>query len=246
MRDVPRELFVPEAFRSLAYSDGGARLGTPGRSLMAPRTLRQLLQVVVIDPTSSVLIVGCGAGYSAVVAAHLAAEVVALECDETLAAEARKLLVGDQRRQREGRDRRSAGWLGAGSLYDAIIVEGALTAAPAALLPQLKDGGRLVAIPKRGPVWQGRRLDEASCRRSAPLTSSMRRAISCLASKLCRNSHSEPKVSPKPLVYGGISPGCVEIRTRFCTSIAQKPLRRLLRIVHLYYIGCSGACESNI
>lgn len=152
MRDVPRELFVPEAFRSLAYSDGGVRLGTPGRSLMAPRTFAKLLQVAVIDPTSSVLIVGCGAGYSAVVVAHLAGEVVALECDETLAAEARKLLVGisaDNVKVVTG-DLQD-GWVQEAP-YDAIIVEGALTTPPGALLPQLKDGGRLVAILKRGPV----------------------------------------------------------------------------------------------
>lgn len=152
MSEVPRELFVPEALRTLAYNDGGVRLGKPGRSLMAPRTFAKMLQAAAVESAGSVLIVGAATGYSAAVAARLAAEVVALECDETLAAEARKLLA------ETGANNVAVvtghlpeGWVQQAP-YDSIIVEGALTAAPSALLTQLKDGGRLVAILRRGPV----------------------------------------------------------------------------------------------
>ena len=93
MAEVPRELFVPDALRSLAYGDGGVRLAKGGRSLMAPRTFAKLLQAANLEQTGSVLIVGAGTGYSAAVASPLAAEVVALECDERLAGQARKALA---------------------------------------------------------------------------------------------------------------------------------------------------------
>jgi protein-L-isoaspartate(D-aspartate) O-methyltransferase len=152
MAEVPRELFVPDALRSLAYSDGGVRLAKGGRSLMAPRTFAKLLQAAETDPTGSVLIVGAGTGYSAAVASPLAAEVVALECDEGLAAQARKAIAD------LGLGNVSVvtgelpdGWVQEAP-YDSIVVEGALSAPPSALLSQLKDGGRLVAILRRGPM----------------------------------------------------------------------------------------------
>ena len=69
------------------------RLAKGGRSLMAPRTFAKLLQAANLEPTGSVLIVGAGTGYSAAVASPLAAEIVALECDERLAGQARKTLA---------------------------------------------------------------------------------------------------------------------------------------------------------
>ena len=152
MAEVPRELFVPDALRSLAYGDGGVRLAKGGRSLMAPRTFAKLLQAANLEPTGSVLIVGAGTGYSSAVASPLAAEIVALECDERLAGQARKTLAD------LGLGNVSVvtgelpdGWVQQAP-YDSIVVEGAVSAPPQALFSQLKDGGRLVAILRRGPM----------------------------------------------------------------------------------------------
>jgi protein-L-isoaspartate(D-aspartate) O-methyltransferase len=151
MAQVPRELFVPEALRSLAYSDGSVRLAK-GRSLMAPRTFAKLLQAAETEPTGSLLIVGAGTGYSAAVASPLTAEVVALECDEKLASEARKTLAGlGLGNVSVVTGELSDGWVQEAP-FDSIFVEGAISAAPSALLSQLKDGGRLVAILKQGLV----------------------------------------------------------------------------------------------
>jgi protein-L-isoaspartate(D-aspartate) O-methyltransferase len=147
MAAVPREKFVPERMAELAYIDQDlaiAGMGMGGRFLMKPATLARLLQAAGVAPTDHVLDVGCGLGYAAAVLARLAASVVALEEDAALSAGARKQL-GDlanvevvEGRLEEGHKARAP--------YDLILVEGAVEVVPEALLDQLGEGGRLVAV----------------------------------------------------------------------------------------------------
>jgi len=103
-----------------------------------------------------VLDVGCATGYSSAVLAKLAGEVVALEEDVALARIAGETLAAS------GVSNVSvvsgplpAGWQ-QGAPYDVIVVEGASEIVPAALLSQLKDGGRLVAVIAAAR-WERRR-----------------------------------------------------------------------------------------
>jgi protein-L-isoaspartate(D-aspartate) O-methyltransferase len=151
---VPRERFVPDALKGIAYLDGDIELGA-GRRLLEPMVFARMLQAAEIQPNEVVLDVGCGTGYSAAVLAHLASTVVALESDRALMHRASALLgelgvdtvaliegalaMGDQ----------------AHGPYDAIIVEGAVGRIPDALTAQLAEGGRLVAVISRpGAVSQ--------------------------------------------------------------------------------------------
>jgi len=147
MAAVPREKFVPERMAPLAYIDQDlaiAGMGLGGRFLMKPATLARLLQAAGVAPADRALDVGCGLGYAAAVLAQLAASVVALEEDATLAAGARKQLGGlgnvevVEGRLEDGHK--------AGAPYDLILVEGAVEVVPEALLGQLGEGGRLVAV----------------------------------------------------------------------------------------------------
>ena len=81
---VPRERFVPEAMAGNAYVDEDIAVAA-GRYLMEPMVLARLLQAAAIEPDDVVLDIGCATGYSAAVLAQLAATVVALDCDDTLA-----------------------------------------------------------------------------------------------------------------------------------------------------------------
>lgn len=155
MLDVPREKFTPRAQRAVAYADAQIPLA-PGRVLLDARTFAKMLEAAEIMPGDLVLDVGAAYGYSSVVAARIAAAVVALEADETLAAHAAELVPG------EGAHNviletgpLAAGAPGSGP-YDVILVEGAVEIVPEALLSQLKDGGRLVAIVMDGPLGQAR------------------------------------------------------------------------------------------
>lgn len=150
MLEVPREAFVPESQRTIAYMDGNLVVGAPGarppRALLAPRALAKMMQQLVLEPDAVVLDVAPATGYSTAVLARMVKRVVALECDERLAEQARAALKA----QGAGNAEVLVGAIGDGHAgagpYDAILVNGKITDVPARLLNQLKDGGRLVAI----------------------------------------------------------------------------------------------------
>ncbi len=145
MLEVPREAFVPDSKREAAYAGENIDLGG-GRVLLEPRTFAKMLEELDIQPDELVLDVAAGLGYSSAVIARLAEAVVALEENEELAAEAERLL-GEH-----GADNVAVivGPLHEGAPkhgpYDAIIIEGGVGHVPQALVDQLKEGGRLVAI----------------------------------------------------------------------------------------------------
>ena len=145
MQALEREPFVPEALRPLAYSDEAVAVSSE-RAMLAPRTLARLVQLAAIDSTDRVLDIGCLTGYSAALLSHLCKEVVALECDNAFAAEARETLAALGLSNVEV----VAGKLTAGYLarapFDVIVVEGAVGDVPETLIAQVTEGGRLVAI----------------------------------------------------------------------------------------------------
>jgi protein-L-isoaspartate(D-aspartate) O-methyltransferase len=147
MGEVPRERFVSGSRQPLAYYDETHPIaGAPGRFLPAPAPFAKLIQLAEITHTDDVLDLGCGNGYSAAVLSKLAATVVAVEPDSTLAVAARSALAGLAAAHAtivEGPV--TAGAKGRGP-FDVIVVELALAAVPDALFAQLKPEGRLVAL----------------------------------------------------------------------------------------------------
>ena len=156
MLAVPREVFVDEKRRPLAYVDGDieiapARPGSPARYLMEPSPFAKLVQLAEIAPSDSVLDVGPGTGYSSAVLSRLARSVIALESDPALAERAKTALAdtGNIANVTVVVGKLDEGHL-AGAPYDVIIVEGAIERLSEALLNQLKEGGRLVVIEGQG------------------------------------------------------------------------------------------------
>jgi len=142
---VPRELFVEESVRSIAYVDDDLPIGN-GRYLVAPMVLARILQELAISPGEVVLDVGCGTGYSSAILSGLADTVVALEENQALATRANELLTelaADNAIVVEAP--LSEGYATQGP-YDIILVCGAIASVPSALTDQLIDGGRLAAI----------------------------------------------------------------------------------------------------
>lgn len=152
---VPREAFVAEKRRALAYIDedieiAPARPGIGARYLMEPSPFAKLLQLAEIAAGDHVLDVGAGSGYSAAVLSRIAADVVALENDTDLAGQARALLSdGGYGNVTVVTGRLDEGHK-AGAPYDVIVVEGAVGRLPEALFQQLREGGRLVAVEGYG------------------------------------------------------------------------------------------------
>ncbi len=145
MLAVPRERFAPRASRPVAYADAALPVA-PGRVMLEPRTLAKMLDALQLKKTDLVMVVGAATGYAAVVAAHMAAAVVAVEQDPAMAEQAA------QRAAELGVDALmvetaplAEGAPGSGP-YDAILVAGGVAVQPDALLSQLADKGRLAAI----------------------------------------------------------------------------------------------------
>ena len=148
MNAVPREKFVPSASQALAYADVPVAVAQ-GRYLLDPRSFAKLVQLAEIESTDRVLDVGGGTGYSAAVLARLAGEVVALEQDADLVRAASQLLANVV-----GKVEVVQGGLVEGvkdrAPFDVIFINGAIEQVPDALLGQLAEGGRLVAVLKDG------------------------------------------------------------------------------------------------
>ncbi|GGB26847.1 protein-L-isoaspartate O-methyltransferase [Tistrella bauzanensis] len=145
MGTVPRERFVPVSHRAVAYVDEDVAIGY-GRFLMEPMLFARLLQAADIRSHEAVLDIGCGAGYSAAVLARLASAVVAVEEQTELAEQAGELIEQLGVQNAAVITGPLAEGYAAQAPYDVIVVEGALEVEPKALLDQLADGGRLVAV----------------------------------------------------------------------------------------------------
>jgi protein-L-isoaspartate(D-aspartate) O-methyltransferase len=150
MLAIPREDFLPESQRALAYLDldlplSGTAAGSP-RYLIQPVVIARLLQALELASDDKVLVLGCGPGYTAALTARLAGKVIALECDPTLAAMARKNISAlgfDNVTVESGP---LADGLAGDAPYDAIVFDGATDVVPDALYRQLADGGRLAGV----------------------------------------------------------------------------------------------------
>lgn len=142
MTEVPRERFVPDRLRLVAYVDEDLDLGS-GRTLMEPLVFARLVQAAEIGPADVVLDIGAGAGYSAAVLARLASTVFALDTEDGGGAETLSAIGIDNVVFVTGP--LEAGDAAHGP-FDAIIVEGRIPFLPPALAGQIAEGGRLVAV----------------------------------------------------------------------------------------------------
>jgi protein-L-isoaspartate(D-aspartate) O-methyltransferase len=143
MAFVAREDYVGEGQRPVAYADGPLPL-PGGRALTEPMALARLIQLGAVGEGDRVLHVGCATGYGTAVLAQLAGRVVALECDAGLAARARAALAGLANVKVEQGD--LAQGSRANAPFDVILVEGRVGVVPQALIGQLAEDGRLVAV----------------------------------------------------------------------------------------------------
>ena len=126
MSSVPREHFVPEQLRAVAYTDRALMLGD-GRFIPAPAVLGQLLVQMIPERGQRALVIGSATGYSAAVLKAMGLDVTAVE--------GASLEAGDPKR----------------APYDQILIDGAVEYIPDAIVAQLADGGRLgTALMDRG------------------------------------------------------------------------------------------------
>ncbi len=172
--ELPRERFLPDGLRPVAYADDDVPLGN-GRLMIEPMVLARLIQSLQPQAEDKAMVVAAGCGYGAAVLARLVASVVAVESDAGLAGAAQRTLRDlaiTNVQQVAGPAEQGAA---ASAPYDVILIEGAVGEVPAAIVDQLAEGGRLATVisdpsgalgvaqlfVKQGGVTSGRPLFDA-------------------------------------------------------------------------------------
>ena len=149
MLAVPREAFVPQDQRALAYLDLDLDVseGTSAkRFLIKPAVMAKMLQAAEIKNTDKVLVAGSAPGYAAAVVARLAGQVIATESDPAQVAKASEVLAQLWLGNVTFRAAAAAEGDPANAYYDVIVLDGATEITPEVLYGQLKEGGRLVGV----------------------------------------------------------------------------------------------------
>lgn len=144
---VRRELFVPTAYKHLAFAEIEVPLPF-GENMLTPRTEALVLQAAEVRPRDRVLEIGAGSGFMAALLAQKAQHVTAVEIEPTLKVLAEgnladsgivnvDVVLGNG----------AEGWGGNGKAsYDVIVISGSLQKLPGAYLRLLAPEGRLVAF----------------------------------------------------------------------------------------------------
>ncbi len=156
---TPREAFVPDDQKALAYMDEAvlavpAAGESPARYLLPPMVLARLLQCASLSQSDHALDIGGATGYSAAILTQICSNVAALEASEGLAESMRRNLKAANVEQHVTVHH---GALNQGlegmKPYDFILLNGSVAEEPKKLFSGLAEGGRLVAIVRRG--WLG-------------------------------------------------------------------------------------------
>lgn len=149
---VPREQFVPAAWRDLAYIDEAIPLtgNSVPRYLAPPAPFAKLVQLADLQENERVLDIGAGTGYSTAVLAGLAREVVAIESNGDLCMQARDNLQALGIENATVVEAALDVPLKGHGHFDVVILEGSVSAVPDSAFAALRDGGRLIALVQDG------------------------------------------------------------------------------------------------
>ena len=152
MRRVPRELFVPAAWRSLAYADCALPLAH-GKHMLPPMLVGRILLALQPKGGEQVLEIGTGTGYLTACVGALGAQVRSLEIHDDLAVRARENLRAANVRAAEIITADGL-QLDARERYDCIVLTASLPLWQPQFAAALRTGGRLFAVVGSGAVME--------------------------------------------------------------------------------------------
>ncbi|WP_374249074.1 protein-L-isoaspartate O-methyltransferase [Thermomonas sp.] len=149
---VPREAYLADALRGLAYADTELPIGH-GETTLKPVLEGRLLQALAPQPGESVLVIGAGSGYLVACMAALAREVVAVERHADLADAAQSRLAAQGIGNVVVRCADALAW-NPGRSFDVICVTGAVATLPARFVEWLNPDGRMFVVHGHAPVME--------------------------------------------------------------------------------------------
>ena len=147
---LPREAFVADALRNLAYTDTALPLGH-GEVMMKPVLEGRCLQALLPQAHESVLEIGTGSGYLAACLGRLAREVISVELHADLAEAAQARLAAQTIGNVQVRCADALSW-NPGRSFDVICVTGAMDSLPARFVEWLNPNGRMFIVHGQSPV----------------------------------------------------------------------------------------------
>ena len=152
LNDIPRESFVPEAERDLAFAD--IEIPLPhDQQMMSPKVEARLLQELAIAPADSVLEIGTGSGYLTACLTRLAESVESLEIFADLSESAGRKLdrIGTNNVRLRDEDAMQANY---DRTFDVIAITASLPALNRKFIDLLNPGGRMFVVVGHAPAME--------------------------------------------------------------------------------------------
>ena len=150
--ETPRENFVPEDYRDLAFADAEIPLGR-GQSMLAPKVEGRILQALKVEPIDDVLVVGTGSGYLTACLARLAKRVTSVDIfpDFVSKAEPRIAASGVRNVELNVADALALSYR---ARFDAIAVTASIPEFGKHFIEMLRPQGRLFIVVGREPAME--------------------------------------------------------------------------------------------
>lgn len=156
LKEVPRELFVPEGFAALAFADSEIPIGH-GQKMMTPTIEGRVLQALALAGGENVLEIGTGSGFLTAVLARLAAHVTSIDIYDDFLVAARRRLDECEIENVDLIKMDAMKELPEG-MFDAIAVTGSVQTLDSRFADALNPGGRLFVIVGDAPAMSATRV----------------------------------------------------------------------------------------
>ncbi|MEA1889573.1 MAG: protein-L-isoaspartate O-methyltransferase [Pseudomonadota bacterium] len=156
MYKYPREEFVPESWRELAYADTNIVLDDSS-CMLFPGMEARMLQALDVQQGESVLEIGTGCAYLTAILADLSGNVTTLDSEDHVQPGIRDNLQNIQFETGSVRE----GWQDKGA-FDVIVLNGSVQSIPEGLLKKLNAGGRLFAVTGEQPAMSATLINRSA------------------------------------------------------------------------------------
>jgi protein-L-isoaspartate(D-aspartate) O-methyltransferase len=169
LRSLPRELFVPQSWRELAFADTEIALPC-GKRMLRPMLVGRILQSLELQGGEQVLEIGTGSGYLSACLARLGGQLVSLELHAPIADFARANLRAVVPDLPIEVIRADAMELTEEARYDAIVLTASLPIYQARFERALRPGGRMFVVLGATTLQEAslvRRIGAGGCNRES-------------------------------------------------------------------------------
>lgn len=141
---VPREVYLPQDYKQFAYTE--KRIPFLNRYFPEPLVLAHMIRALHLEPHDAVLDIGAGDGYAAALLCTMRMDVVAIEDEQGWERLSQAPLQFKRKRSAKVVASPLASGYAAKAPYKGILIEGGVEFIPTALISQLCEGGRIVAV----------------------------------------------------------------------------------------------------